>query len=103
MSNKLSTFFESHYATCSIKGTTGLDCPGCGMQRSIHALMEGDLVSSVNFYPALIPLIIMFGYLILHLIFKFEKGAKVLLVFFIINASIIVIHFLSKMLPILFH
>ncbi len=103
MANKLSAFFESQYATCTFKETTGLDCLGCGMQRSIHALLEGNINASIHFYPAMIPLIIMFGFLALHLLFKFEKGAKALLIMFIVNALIISIHFFNKMLPLLFY
>jgi len=42
-------------------------------------------------FPALIPTIIMVIYLILHLIFKFAKGAQILKIIFIINTSIVVV------------
>lgn len=99
MSNKLSSFFEAHYATCSMKYATGIDCPGCGMQRSLHALLEGNILSSIYYFPALIPLMIMFAYLFLHLFFKFENGAKALIIIFSINAFIILTNFLIKLLP----
>jgi hypothetical protein len=31
------------YGACPFRLVTGLDCPGCGTLRSIHALLGGDL------------------------------------------------------------
>ena len=28
---------------------TGLECPGCGSQRAIHSLLNGDLVAAVHY------------------------------------------------------
>lgn len=28
---------------------TGLECPGCGAQRAIHSLLNGDFVSALHF------------------------------------------------------
>jgi hypothetical protein len=50
-----------HYPTCPFKLVTGLDCPGCGTLRAIHALTRGDLllamdhnVLTVLFLPVLV-------------------------------------------------
>ena len=42
-------------AQCLFKLQTGLLCPGCGAQRSLHALLQMDLIHSVK-YNFLIPL-----------------------------------------------
>lgn len=99
MSNKLAHFLEDHYQPCAIKQCTGVDCPGCGMQRSFHALLEGDILETVHQYPALLPLIGMFLFLILHLVFKFKNGAQALMVMFIANVAIILINYLAKLTP----
>lgn len=31
---------------CPVKMLTGMDCPGCGSQRMLHALLHGDLVEA---------------------------------------------------------
>lgn len=102
MSNKLADFFEAHYTSCSLKTAIGVDCPGCGMQRSIHALLQGNVSESFYFYPALFSLIFMFGFLVLHLVFNFKKGAKILIILFAINAAIILLNFIYKLLPLFF-
>lgn len=30
------------FPRCMVKVLTGLDCPGCGSQRALHALLSGD-------------------------------------------------------------
>lgn len=33
---------------------TGLQCPGCGSQRAIHALLHGDIISAWRFNALLV-------------------------------------------------
>ena len=33
---------------CTFKATTGLDCPGCGMTRGLHALLNGDVLRALS-------------------------------------------------------
>lgn len=82
-------WFERHMLPCPVKQTIGIDCPGCGMQRSIIELLRGNIVESFYSYPALLPLIAMIIFLILHLKFDFKHGALILKIAFVINAIII--------------
>ena len=46
---------------CIWKVSTGLDCPGCGSQRMVHALVHGDFLGAWNanaYALCLIPFII---------------------------------------------
>lgn len=43
---------------CSWKETFGIECPGCGAQRSVVELIHGNLWESLHLFPALIPLLI---------------------------------------------
>lgn len=36
------------YPTCPFLAVTGLQCPGCGTLRAVHALLHGDLVTAVD-------------------------------------------------------
>jgi len=95
---KIITWLESHQGTCSFQEHAGIDCPGCGLQRSILALLRGDLVESILQFPALLPLMAMFAFLGIHLVFKLKHGAIVLKMFYITNISIIVLNYIYKLI-----
>ena len=63
---------------CPVKHFFHLECPGCGLQRSILALLEGDLGKSLSFYPATIPIFALLIYTALHLKFNFKQGAAII-------------------------
>jgi len=89
-------WLERNQQPCFYKKNLGIDCPGCGMQRAIVELLRGNLWESITLYPALLPTIFLFIFLILHLIFKFKKGALILKISFIFTVSIVVINFIFK-------
>ncbi|PKP48733.1 MAG: hypothetical protein CVT95_04060 [Bacteroidetes bacterium HGW-Bacteroidetes-12] len=91
-------WLEQHLLNCPYKKILGIDCMGCGLQRSLIALLKGNLVESFLLYPPLITLIIMFVLLPLHLIFKFKHGATWLKYLFIFNLSVIVINYIVKLI-----
>ena len=66
-------WLEKHMLPCAYKSIFGIDCPGCGFQRSCIALLRGDLVKSIWLYPATIPLFIVAGYAIFDLYFHFDR------------------------------
>lgn len=37
-----------HYPTCPLLYLTGIDCPGCGGLRTVHAVAHGDLVGALG-------------------------------------------------------
>lgn len=92
----LISWLEENMLACPYKKYWGIDCLGCGIQRSFVALLKGDLASSFYYYPALIPMMLMFLFLIAHISFKIKNGAIWLKYLFIFNISIVVIHFVLK-------
>ena len=83
---------------CFYKKYLGIECPWCGFQRALKLLLEGYLVESMAMFPALIPLILMFVYLALHLFFKFRHGSRILLSLFILNTVIIIVNYIIKII-----
>jgi len=92
------SWLEDNLLACPYKKYFDMECLGCGMQRSFIALLKGNLIESFYYYPALIPMIIMFLFLIIHLIFKIKNGAVWLKYLFIFNISIVVINFVLKLI-----
>jgi len=96
--NRLISWLEAHQQSCSFKEHFGIDCPGCGLQRSIIELLKGNIVASISLYPALIPVMTMFVFLALHLLFRFRHGALILKIMFIFNISLIAINYIYKLI-----
>lgn len=42
------------FPRCMFKSLTGWDCPGCGSQRAIHALLHGDFAAAWHFNALLV-------------------------------------------------
>lgn len=40
---------EAYFPKCPVKVLTGLDCPGCGSQRALHALLHGDVAATIRY------------------------------------------------------
>ncbi|MCB0821089.1 MAG: DUF2752 domain-containing protein [Bacteroidales bacterium] len=93
---QLINWLESHQLPCYYKQLLGIECLGCGMQTAFILLLKGELIESLKTYPALIPVMFLFSFLILHIIFKFRKGAVVLKISFIFTVSIMVLSYIIK-------
>lgn len=89
-------WLESHLMPCFFKYYIGIDCPGCGMQRSFILLLKGQLIESIKMYPALLPILGMISLLALHIIFKFKQGANILKLNFIFTTLLIIGNYIFK-------
>ncbi|HRN56860.1 MAG TPA: DUF2752 domain-containing protein [Agriterribacter sp.] len=89
-------WLEARMLTCPSVKYWDMECPGCGMQRSLIALLNGNLLSSLELYPALLPLVILVVYALLHLRYTFRNGSKNILVLQVLVVSIITTHYIYK-------
>ncbi|MEO0571350.1 MAG: DUF2752 domain-containing protein, partial [Bacteroidota bacterium] len=48
---------QDYMLPCATKQFLGFDCPGCGLQRSVLLLLQGDLIGAFYMYPAIFALI----------------------------------------------
>lgn len=87
---------EDFMLPCLTKKMFGIDCLGCGMQRSALFLFKGDFSSAFYMYPAIFTLIILFLFTIFHLVFKFKNGHTAILGLFILNIIIILTNYILK-------
>jgi len=81
---------------CHWKSTLGIECPGCGFQRAFDLLIHGDIIGSVQVFPATIPLIVTLLFTLFHLQFKFRKGAMIIIVLFSLTALLMLLNFCIK-------
>ncbi|WP_117880341.1 DUF2752 domain-containing protein [Aureibaculum luteum] len=89
------SFLEEHMLSCQWK-QLGVECMGCGMQRSLIYLLKGDFIAAFYMYPAIYSLIGMFVYLGFHLKFAFKNGHKILLFLFVSNVLIMLTNYILK-------
>jgi len=88
---------DLHLIPCPIKYLMGYDCPGCGFQRSVIALLNGDLYQSLHFYPATIPLIFTLVVSIVANFYLREKSKPLINTLFLLSGSIIMCSYIIKM------
>lgn len=89
-------WFKNHMLTCPSKHFFHFDCPGCGLQRSVLTLLEGNFVESFRLYPATGFILFCFIFTALHLIFKFKHGAAIIKGAYIFASLVIVISYIYK-------
>lgn len=62
--------------SCSWKEHFGVECPGCGAQRSFLELIHGHVWESIALFPALLPFIAAVLIATVHLIRPIKSGPK---------------------------
>jgi len=91
-------WLQGHLLPCPFKYLTGVDCPGCGFQRSVLALIQGDFHQSLRLYPATIPLLLFFAYGIADRIFHLDTKKEVVKkTAFMIVGTIVLVSYIIKM------
>ncbi len=50
---------ESLPTACLMRRMTGVPCPTCGVGRSLHALLHGDIPASLHYHPLLLPFLVL--------------------------------------------
>lgn len=83
---------------CPFKKITGVDCPGCGFQRSVIALLQGDVALSLRYYPATLLLLATALFVVLNRKFQFENYDLIKKWMFIASALVIVSSYFIKVI-----
>lgn len=97
MINSLFIQSESYMLPCLNKKLFGVDCLGCGIQRSLSLIFQGEFVEAFKMYPAIYTLIILGVYVLLNFKLKFKNSKKIILTLVVINVLIIIISYFIKM------
>ena len=81
--------------TCLIKKMVGVDCPTCGMTRSIICLINGDVLGYLSYNFLALPTFLVV-YLSFHI--KKEKTKKIMNALIIVLALMIFLRYIIKIL-----
>ena len=82
---------------CLFKSLLGIECPGCGLQRSLFLLARGRVLESISLYWATLPILGMLLFCLLHLKFQFKYGNRILIFLYSCNGLIIFCHYFYKL------
>ena len=87
---------EEHMLPCMNKQLFGVECQGCGTQRAIAFLLEGEFYEAFKIFPAIYTLGLFFILLGLHLLYKKRNYAKLVIASAILNGAVILIAYFIK-------
>lgn len=84
------------FVPCPFKWLTGLDCPGCGFQRSVWALFQGEFQESFKLYPPTALFLISFLAASMTYFFKWNSESKILRAIYIATGVLVIANYLYK-------
>lgn len=88
---------EDYMVTCLNKKLFGFDCLGCGGQRAVFYLFQGDFIAAFKMYPAIYTLIPLFIIIGLNFFYKIKHANKIINILAIASVAIIIINFIIKL------
>jgi hypothetical protein len=88
---------KDYMLPCLNKQLFGIDCPGCGIQRSLAHIIHGEFIEAFKMYPAIYTMIFLGGFILINLKMKFKYAQKIILTLAIINVLIIIVSYVIKM------
>lgn len=94
----LSSSIENFMLPCLNKTLFGMECPGCGLQRSILLLGKGEFVAAFQMYPAIYPLLLFLMFLGLSAFINFKHSNSIRAFLAILTIASIVISYIIKLI-----
>jgi len=97
----LALFFlaaKDYMLPCLSKQLLGMDCPGCGIQRSVLLLFQGEFLAAFKMYPAIYPILGLFGFLLLDQFFKIRYVNKIIISLMFLSVLSILVNFFLKLI-----
>ena len=88
---------EDYLLPCMFKSLFGIDCIGCGIQRALVLLSQGNFKAAFTIFPAIYTTLLFGISLLLHLFEKKHSYHKIVILFAIINALVMIISYVYKM------
>jgi len=87
---------EEYMLPCVSKTIFGIDCLGCGIQRAVFLLFQGEFKASFLLYPALFPLFIFLGTIVVSIIHSSKNYTSWIKIFGLLTLSTMVVSYIFK-------
>ena len=88
---------EDYMLPCLNKKFFGVDCLGCGIQRALSLVFQGEFVAAFKMYPAIYTLLLLAIIVSINFFYKVKYAQKIISILAIVNIAIIVISYIIKM------
>lgn len=88
---------KDYMLPCLNKQLLGLDCPGCGIQRSADLLLHGEFLAAFQMYPGIYPIVLLLIFLITSSFVKFKFAQQIKLALMLLTAGTIIVSYILKM------
>lgn len=89
---------EEYMLPCLSKKLFGIDCFGCGIQRSVVLLFQGEFEAAFYMYPAIYSMLLFFLFIGINFLDKTRNYHKIIVAFGIITAIMMVTSYFYKLL-----
>ncbi len=87
---------EEYMLPCFSKQILGFDCPGCGLQRSVVFLLQGEFLEAFKIYPAIYPIVFLLFLLALNKFFTFKYANGSIIALMILSVASILTNYILK-------
>lgn len=91
-------YAKDYMLPCLNKRLFGFECPGCGMQRSVSLIFQGEFLAAFKMYPAIYPLFLLFSFLLVNNFRKIKHANQIIITLGIVSVVTILTNFLFKLL-----
>lgn len=81
---------------CFTKQIIGVDCPGCGLQRSLLFLLKGDFSDAFAMYPAIYPMLLLFAFLGFTKLFPVNYSNTITITLMVVTVGFILTNYILK-------
>jgi len=87
---------DQYMLPCLNKKLFGVECLGCGLQRSAFLLIKGDFAAAFALYPAIYPLAILLTFIGINFFLPVKYYAKIIWTLGILTGVTMVISYYLK-------
>jgi len=94
---QLFLMIEDYMLPCMNKKLFGIDCPGCGLQRSVVHLFKGEFGAAFEMYPAIYGLVSLVLFVVASQFIKFRFDTQIKIFLGILTGATIIISYILKM------
>jgi hypothetical protein len=89
---------EEFLLPCLNKQLFGLECYGCGSQRAMLLLFDGEFIAAFRMFPAIYSVLILLIFVLYNLIYKFKYDFSIKIGLIILNAAIILLNYVINII-----